>query len=71
MVSKDFDIILFGASGFTGKHCVKQLAEIWHEQHDLKWAVAGRNLEKLRETVKWAEQKTGRIYVNLALWNIK
>ncbi|XP_071834619.1 saccharopine dehydrogenase-like oxidoreductase isoform X1 [Apostichopus japonicus] len=59
MASEEFDIVLFGASGFTGKHCVIQLAEVCKENPGLKWAVAGRNEEKLRNVVDWAERKTG------------
>ncbi|XP_071834618.1 saccharopine dehydrogenase-like oxidoreductase [Apostichopus japonicus] len=60
MAAKKFDIIVFGATGFTGKHCVKELAEVWDENPDLKWAVAGRSMEKLRSVVVWAAEKSGR-----------
>lgn len=59
MAAKKFDIIVFGATGFTGKHCVKELAEVWDENPDLKWAVAGRSMEKLRSVVDWAAEKSG------------
>ncbi|PIK33499.1 hypothetical protein BSL78_29685 [Apostichopus japonicus] len=62
MASEEFDIVLFGASGFTGKHCVIQLAEVCKENPGLKWAVAGRNEEKLRNVVDWAERKQYRFY---------
>jgi short subunit dehydrogenase-like uncharacterized protein len=42
--AKDFDLVLFGATGFTGK----LVAEYLLEKHtDLKWAMAGRNRGKL------------------------
>ena len=43
-MKKKFDIIVYGATGFTGSLCVKYLKENYSE---LRWAVAGRNKEKL------------------------
>ena len=43
---KDLDIIVFGATGFTGRLCVDYLAQY---KGDLKWAIAGRNGDKLAE----------------------
>ena len=48
MVSKEFDIILYGATSFVGQIVARYL----HEQFSdgtLKWAIAGRSPEKLRE----------------------
>ena len=46
-MAKNFDLILYGASGFTGKQAAAYLA-----QHVLRpestWAIAGRNHEKLK-----------------------
>ncbi len=47
---RPFDVVLFGASGFTGQLTAQYLAA--HAPADLKWAIAGRNrgkLEKLRD----------------------
>jgi short subunit dehydrogenase-like uncharacterized protein len=41
----EFDIVVFGASGFTGRLVAEYLAERY--AGDLKWAMAGRNLDKL------------------------
>ncbi|XP_050349650.1 lipid droplet localized protein-like [Nymphalis io] len=42
------DLIIFGATGFTGKHVVKMLASKVIENYpDLKWGVAGRSMTKL------------------------
>lgn len=46
MNNKDLDIILFGATGFTGKLIAKYLAQ-HATAEDLKWAIAGRDKEKL------------------------
>ena len=42
--NKNYQIILYGATGFTGKLC----AEYFRENYpDLNWAIAGRNKNKL------------------------
>lgn len=43
-MDKKFDIIVYGATGFTGSLCAKYLKE---NHSGLRWAVAGRNKEKL------------------------
>ena len=43
-MEKDIDIIVYGATGFTGKLCVEYLAS---KERSTKWAIAGRNQEKL------------------------
>ncbi|HEX2896290.1 MAG TPA: saccharopine dehydrogenase NADP-binding domain-containing protein [Marmoricola sp.] len=42
---RDFDIVLFGATGFTGALTAAYLAE--HAPADCRWALAGRNAAKL------------------------
>jgi short subunit dehydrogenase-like uncharacterized protein len=42
----EFDIIVYGASGFTGRLVAKRLAERSQEA-GLRWAMAGRSLDKL------------------------
>ena len=44
-MEKDIDIIVYGATGFTGKLCVEYLAS---KERSTKWAIAGRNQEKLK-----------------------
>jgi short subunit dehydrogenase-like uncharacterized protein len=44
-VSRAYDVVLLGASGFTGALTAEYLAE--HAPADLRWAVAGRNQQKL------------------------
>ena len=48
-MEKKFDIIIYGATGFTGKLCAKYLSE---NASDINWAIAGRNKEKLEEVKK-------------------
>ncbi len=45
-MSKDLDIVVYGATGFTGKLCVKYLTE---KAKDLNWAIAGRDKTKLSQ----------------------
>ncbi|HMJ16028.1 MAG TPA: saccharopine dehydrogenase NADP-binding domain-containing protein [Polyangiaceae bacterium] len=43
---REFDVVLFGASGFTGKLVAEYLARNYGDG-DLRWALAGRSLDKL------------------------
>ena len=45
--SAEFDIVVYGASGFTGRLVAEYLASRSGEPRDLKWAMAGRSLDKL------------------------
>ena len=45
-----FDVVVWGASGFTGRLVVEYLARTYAAS-SLKWAVAGRNRGKLSEVV--------------------
>src|ERR1700720_2151680 len=45
--SKKLDIVVYGASGFTGQLVAEYLASRYAKDSDLKWAMAGRSLEKL------------------------
>ncbi len=51
MQAKDFDILLYGASGFTGRQALNYLASNVLRPEN-KWAIAGRNLEKLKALVE-------------------
>ena len=48
-MKKNFDIIVYGATGFTGALCVKYLKENYS---DLVWGIAGRNQKKLEDLSK-------------------
>lgn len=45
--SREFDIIIWGASGFTGRLVAEYLFKQYGTSGNLKWAMAGRNQEKL------------------------
>ena len=46
MSSPSFDIVVFGASGYTGRLVAEYLWERYGES-EFKWAMAGRSVEKL------------------------
>src|SRR3954453_18824710 len=45
--SSKFDIVVYGASGFTGQLVAEYMASRYRGDNDLKWAMAGRSLDKL------------------------
>ena len=59
-MEKDIDIIIYGATGFTGKLCVKYFQSL---NTTVTWAMAGRNLIKLK---KVAEDHQAKVEILLA-----
>jgi short subunit dehydrogenase-like uncharacterized protein len=47
MASPKFDIVVYGATGFTGKLVAEYLAAHYKSDANLKWAMAGRSKDKL------------------------
>src|SRR6266481_9743806 len=47
MSSSKFDIVVYGATGFTGRLVAEYLASHYKGDGNLKWAMAGRSLDKL------------------------
>jgi short subunit dehydrogenase-like uncharacterized protein len=45
--SSKFDIVVYGATGFTGQLVAEYLATQYRNDSSLKWAMAGRGLDKL------------------------
>jgi short subunit dehydrogenase-like uncharacterized protein len=45
--SSKFDIVVYGATGFTGQLVAEYLAAQYRNDTKLKWAMAGRSLDKL------------------------
>ena len=43
----EFDIIVYGASGYTGRLVAEYLAQRYGVGGEIKWAMAGRSAEKL------------------------
>ncbi|PIT02428.1 saccharopine dehydrogenase [Bradyrhizobium nitroreducens] len=48
MSSAKFDIVVYGATGFTGQLVAEYLTQHYKGDHGLKWAMAGRSLGKLK-----------------------
>jgi short subunit dehydrogenase-like uncharacterized protein len=49
VTNKTFDIVVWGATGFTGRLVTEYLFKTYGTDGDLKWAVAGRNPAKLTQ----------------------
>ena len=52
MSDRQYDVVVWGATGFTGKLIVEYLHSTYGIDGDLKWAIAGRNAEKLDQLKK-------------------
>ena len=51
------DVIIFGATGFTGKYIVEECTSLGSSQ--FTWAIAGRNDRKMKELLEKISIKTG------------
>uniref|UniRef100_A0A8D9EYS6 Saccharopine dehydrogenase-like oxidoreductase n=2 Tax=Cacopsylla melanoneura TaxID=428564 RepID=A0A8D9EYS6_9HEMI len=60
------DLIVFGATGYTGKCAVKNLVSL-SKQYNVKWGIAGRNLAALQNSLKWASDKTGENLIDIPI----
>ena len=60
MSDKQYDVIVWGATGFTGKWVAKHLFEQYSTQ-GLKWAIAGRSVDKLNHVRKFIGDQGGCI----------
>ena len=49
MSDREFDIIVYGASGFTGRLVAEYLSETYGQGDSVTWAMAGRNETKLAD----------------------
>ena len=48
MSTREFEVVILGASGFTGRLVAEYLLKQYGLNKDLKWAIAGRNEAKLQ-----------------------
>ena len=49
---KEYDFVVYGATGFTGKLVVEYLVEKYCNDSEVTWALAGRNHEKLKSVAQ-------------------
>ncbi|MEX0724110.1 MAG: saccharopine dehydrogenase NADP-binding domain-containing protein [Gracilimonas sp.] len=61
MSSKAFDIILFGATGFTGTRAAKYLHK--HTPRNLNWGIAARNPKKLKSIAEELKISSDRCFI--------
>ena len=48
MSDKSLDVVIYGATGFTGKLVVEYMQENYGNDESISWAIAGRSEEKLK-----------------------
>lgn len=61
------DLVVFGASGFTGKHAIIQVLKLSKEKGLLSWGIAGRNEKKLKSVLKDVGDKSGEDLSNIKI----
>ena len=52
MSDREFDVVIFGASGYTGKLVAEYMHDQYGDDQSIKYAIAGRNTEKLLKVKK-------------------
>ncbi|XP_068011940.1 saccharopine dehydrogenase-like oxidoreductase [Melanerpes formicivorus] len=60
---RPYDLVVFGASGFTGQFVVEEVARTAADGElcgTLRWAVAGRSRQKLQAVLNWAAERLGK-----------
>ena len=45
---RTYDLILWGATGFTGRLVADYLFKVWQNKKSFRWAIAARNIDKLQ-----------------------
>lgn len=59
MTERKYDLVVLGATGYTGQYVAEEVGRIAEKQPNLKYAFAGRNKEKLDHTLETARANTG------------
>lgn len=64
MTNRSLDIVVLGATGYTGKFVVKYLANLTKEKYwDVTWGISGRSKQKIEKLL--AElNNTGKILLS-------
>ena len=63
-----YDFVIYGATGFTGKLVVEYVINQYGNNNDISWAIAGRNNEKL-EKVR-SQGYSFQIEMNFRAWRL-
>src|SRR5262245_50004942 len=50
MSAQEFDVVVYGATGFTGRLVAEYLIRAYGAEGDVRWAMAGRDATKLNQT---------------------
>ena len=66
-MAREFDLIIFGASGFTGQYVAIEVAKCAAKENKKKWAVAGRSQVKLEKVLKMIQNDLGKRDTSLLL----
>ena len=60
MSEERYDIVIFGATGFTGQFVLEEMARVLEKESGyLTMAIAGRNMDKLQKVLEQASTQTG------------
>ncbi|CAH0723480.1 unnamed protein product, partial [Brenthis ino] len=54
------DLVIFGATGFTGKYAVEEMCRISKNYLEITWAIAGRNQSKLKDVLNKISKKNDK-----------
>lgn len=65
MCDREFAIVVFGASGFTGQFVVREVAR--NCRGKFKWAVAGRSKDKLDKVLQETSNELGKFFSSLTI----
>ncbi len=49
MSAQEFDIVVYGATGFTGRLVAEHLLRSYGPKGDVRWAMAGRDVQKMKQ----------------------
>ncbi|XP_068135645.1 saccharopine dehydrogenase-like oxidoreductase [Hyperolius riggenbachi] len=64
MTARPYQLVIFGASGFTGQFVVEEVARVADgvefRDQGLRWAVAGRSRKKLEDVLQWAADRLAK-----------
>lgn len=66
MTDERLDLVIFGATGFTGKYTVKEAERLAKDKH-FTWGIAGRRKEALESILKEFAPESGINLLHISL----